>query len=121
MGKRMSPGIDLEELLGAKQRAKDRAKLFAMLVFGVVERLESGSLSPEQSIREFFGAKNCLFVSERMKSRLANEVMGIGVQLDDLFRILPPSTAKRAFKQNLESIRSLCHRLLKHRQPAAAK
>jgi hypothetical protein len=93
-------------------KAGEQLRVFATIALGVVESLENGVLTAENSVRDFFNAENCLFVKNRLKDKVASEIMGRGVQLPDLFDALPPETAHREFQRELEKIRSLSLRLL---------
>ena len=69
---------------------------FALLNLGLVEPLAGGSISAD-ALRIFFHAENCLFVRQRLRDRIADEVMSHGAQLPDLFDALPAQEARREF------------------------
>jgi hypothetical protein len=109
----MSQTVRLEELLSAAERTPaGRRAVFALLSLGVVEALASGVLTPTEATRQFFNGENCLYVRKKLRGRLADDVMSRGVQLSDLFDILPPEQANAAFRRELEAMREHCRRLL---------
>lgn len=57
---------------------------------------------------------NCLFVSQSLNSQDADAIMSHGVQLADLFDILPPKEAQREFQRELAVMYSRCLTLLEH-------
>jgi hypothetical protein len=111
-------GVDLQSIL--KDTNSARQATFALLVLGVVDSISTGVLSTGDAVRNFFTADNCLFVKRRLKSRIADEIMGRGVQLTDLFDALPPDEAARELRQELQTIHDLSRALLR-RTPLAAK
>ena len=112
--------IDLSSLLnGADADAPRRLGLFAVLNLGVVELLADGVLSSADATRFFFNAKNCGFVRKKLRSKIADEIMSHGVQLQDLFDVLPSREAQQEFQRELAAIRSLCLRLLEKQKQVA--
>jgi hypothetical protein len=87
-------------------------ELFALLNLGLVQSMVSGVLSAKESIQRFYCAENCLYVKKRLGNREANDIMSRGVQLPDLFDALPTEEAQREFLHELETMRSLCLKLL---------
>jgi hypothetical protein len=98
------------EALSAKQQQP--LALFAVAALGIVDSLAAGSLTPTEAIRAFFHAKNCRFVRSKLRDKRADEIMGRGVQLSDLFDALPTEEAYREFQHELLTIKSLCRELL---------
>jgi hypothetical protein len=96
-----------------------RAAFFALLGLGVVKALDTGILSATEAIQLFFNADNCLFVRRHLRDKVADEIMGRGVQLSDLFDALPPQEASREFRHELERLRSLCLKLLESKRLVA--
>ena len=92
---------------GTPHKGAYQLRVFATVALGVVDSLENGVLTAEDSVREFFNAENCLFVEKRLKNKVASEIMERGVQLPDLFEALAPKTALREFHRELNKIRSL--------------
>jgi len=92
--------------------------LFALLTLGVLESLASGLLSAEEALRLFF-AENCLVVRKQWRDKTADAIMSHGVQLPDLFEVLPLTEAQREFQRELAMMRSLCLRLLEEKQLVA--
>lgn len=93
-------------------------ELFALLNLGLVQSLASGVITPTEAIQGFYYADNCLYIRKHLRSREANAIMSHGVQLPDLFECLSAEEAQRQFLHELETIRSLCLKLLeKERSP----
>lgn len=93
--------------------------LFAVLALGIIDSLAAGALTPTDAIKAFFHAKNCRFVSSKLRDIRADEVMGRGVQLADLFDALPVEEAHREFQHELQAMKTLCHALLLDERIAA--
>ena len=96
--------------LSAKQQQP--AALFAVAALGIVDSLASGSITPTEATRAFFHAKNCRFVRSKLRDKRADEVMGRGVQIADLFDAMPMEEAHREFQHELQAMKALCHELL---------
>ncbi len=105
-------------LTGSGRSPAKRLALFAWLNLGVIESLGSGLITPSDAVRLFFNADNCIFV-RRLLGKTADEIMGRGVQLPDLFEPLPAEDAHREFHHELEMMRSLCRKLLDERKLVA--
>lgn len=114
----MKHSLDLSKLL-TQETAKDRLAVFAMIALGLVESLKRGTLDAEMAVRVFFHAGNCLYVKKQLRSPAANRLMSHGVQLDDLFSILPKKEAAAEFQKELQQMTSLCHRILESKRVAA--
>lgn len=116
----MKNRIDLSMLLAeANGDADRRLGLFALLNLGIVEILASGTLSSADATEFFFNAQNCLYVRKELGDKLADEIMSHGVQLQDLFSVLPEREAQKEFQRELASIRSLCMQLMERRELVA--
>ncbi|KPA11585.1 hypothetical protein MHK_008209 [Candidatus Magnetomorum sp. HK-1] len=87
-------------------------ELFALLNLGIVHSLSSGVLSVTDAIQRFYHAENCIYTQKHFKNSVVSKIMSHGVQLPDIFESLPPNEAQREFFHELESIRSLCIKLL---------
>ena len=87
-------------------------ELFALVNLGLVQSLASGVLSATEAVQHFYNADNCLYVRTHFRNREANAIMSHGVQLPDLFDSLSPEEAQREFCHELETMRSLCLKLL---------
>jgi hypothetical protein len=96
--------------------ATEQQDLFALLNLGLVQSLASGILSPTEAVERFYYADNCFYVQKHFRQKEANAIMSHGVQLPDLFECLPTEEAQREFYHELETIRSLCLRLLEKRR-----
>jgi hypothetical protein len=85
---------------------------FAIFALGILYSLSAGSMTPTEATRSFFHAKNCRYVRSRLRDKRADEVMGRGVQLADLFDVMPVEEAHREFQHELAAMKSLCHELV---------
>ena len=101
--------ILLSESMGSLDRQRE---LFALLNLGIIQSLPSGALSVNDALERFYHADNCLFVRRQFRNRTADAIMGRGVQLPDLFGVLPAGDAQREFSRELEIMRTLCLKLL---------
>jgi len=111
--------IDLSTLLSSETGEIPRQlESFALLSLGVIESLMNGSLRPKDSIPFFFHGQNCRYI-RKLDNKRADEIMGRGVQLADLFDALPSEEALREFERELAVMRGLCARLLKKRRLVA--
>jgi hypothetical protein len=109
----MSNIVQLKSLLGAPNRAPaQQSALFALLCLGIIDSLANGLLSATDALRLFFHAENCSFVRKSLRDKLADKIMSHGVQLPDLFDILPPQETHREFQRELAAMRSFCLKLL---------
>jgi hypothetical protein len=86
--------------------------LFAVAALGIIDSLAAGSMTPTDAIRIFFHAKNCRYVRTKLRDKQADEVMGRGLQIPDLFDAMPIEEAHREFQHELAAMRTLCHELL---------
>ncbi len=87
-------------------------ELFALVNLGLVQSLASGTLSVTEAIKRFYHADNCLYVRKHLRNRESNAITSHGIQLPDLFDCLPPEEAQREFYHELETMRTLCLKLL---------
>jgi hypothetical protein len=112
--------IDLETLLsGTGFSRSEQVLLFALINLGIVESLTSGLVSASDSRQHFFHADNCLFVRKQLRAKVADEIMSHGVQLADLFDVLPADQAQREFTSELARLRNLSLQLLRQKRSAA--
>lgn len=114
----MNDRMALDVILPRSGKPRQRG-LFALISLGVVDSLAAGILTPTNAIRLFFHANNCLFVRTHLRDKIADEIMGRGLQLVDLFDALPPEKAIREFRQELDCMRSLCFKLLEGKRSVA--
>jgi hypothetical protein len=115
----MKHRVDLNTLLSHVTDKDQQLASFALLGLGIVGSLAGGAIGASSAVRLFFHADNCLFVHQELKREIADEIMGRGVQLPDLFTSLPIEEAQRELQRELSSIRSLCLRILEERRIAA--
>ena len=112
--------ISLDSILSGRDKpVEHKLALFAWLNLGIIESLTKQQLKPIEAVRIFFNGENCLFVRRRLRDEIADEIMSRGVQLADLFDILPSDEAQRRFEKELKKIRSLSLSLLEERSLAA--
>ncbi len=105
----MIKSFDLPSL---SARQTQPVALFAVAALGILDSLAAGSMTPTEAIQAFFHAKNCRFVRSKLRDRRADEVMGRGAQIADLFDVLPVEEAHREFQHELSAMKALCHELL---------
>jgi hypothetical protein len=101
--------VVLSELNGSLAR---QLKLFALVNLGLVQSMASGVLTPTEAVERFYHTGNCLYVQKHLRKKEAHLIMTRGVQLPDLFDCLPPEEAQRELYHELETMRSLCLKLL---------
>ena len=70
-------------------------------------------------MRCFLHAENCLFVQKNLKENIADQIMSHGVQLPDLFDVLPVEATQREFQRELTTMHSLCLKLIEDKRIAA--
>ncbi len=100
-------------------RMKRTASPSAYVNLGLIESLANGLVSASEAVRHFYHADNCLFVRKSLKDKTADRIMSHGVQLPDLFDLLPPGRAQRQFLHELATMRSLCLQLQESQQKVA--
>ena len=116
----MKTAIRLESLLTNDDQSPERQlAVFAYVQLGVIDSLASGLLSVSDAVRVFYNADNCLFVRKRLEDKMADKLMSHGVQLPDLFTVLPIEEAHRQFQHELAEMRTLCLKLLEERRLVA--
>ena len=116
----MANQIDLHTLFAnTDSTPAQQRSVFALSNLGILESLANGSISATDAIELFFHADNCLFVHNQLRDRTANQIMSQGVQLPDLFMVLPQQDAQREFQRELTALRALCLSMLEE-QPVAA-
>ena len=101
--------ILLSEHRGARAQ---QIEFFAIINLGIVQSLASGALTPADAVQRLYHAANCLYARRTLRSKAANEAMSRGVELPDLFDALGAEEAQREFYRELETIRTLCLKLL---------
>ena len=109
MKRLQSVNIVLSELSGSPSQ---KLELFALVNLGLMQSLASGVLTPTDAISRFYHAENCRYVKLHYRQKEAQEIMSRGIQLADLFESLAPEEAQREFYRELETMRSLCLRIL---------
>jgi hypothetical protein len=99
-------------LSDASDDLPQQLELFALVHLGLVQSLARGVLSATEAVQRFYNSDNCLYVHRHLRNHEANAIMSHGVQLPDLFDSLSPEEAQREFYRELETMRSLCLKLL---------
>jgi hypothetical protein len=116
----MNDDLRLESLLSTSNKStSDQIALFAFLNLGFIETLANGLVSPTEAVKHFYYADNSLFVRKTLKDKTADRVMSHGVQLPDLFDVLPLEEAQREFLHELATMRLLCLQLLEKKRRVA--
>jgi hypothetical protein len=120
IGVAMESTIRLNAILTvASDSPEGRLSIFAVVTLGIIESLANGSLSTKDVVLLFFNADNCVHVRKHLKDKLADRIMSHGVQLPDLFDVLPAEEAQRQFLHELNVMRSLCFQLIDKARVAA--
>lgn len=112
--------MHLESLLaeaGAKE--SQQLALFAILNLGVIESVASGTMTASDAVRLIYHAENCRHVRDHFPAKIADRIMSHGVQLPDLVDALPAEEAHRELRRELETMRSLCLKILEKKKRAA--
>lgn len=118
--RKKSNRISLKTLLSDPDKTvNQKLALFAWLNLGIIESLARGQLTPADALHIFFNGENCRFVRSELADRNADAVMSCGVQLPDLFDVLPPDKAQHEFERELAAMRSLCVSILEQKRLAA--
>ena len=116
----MNNSMSLQTLLEASGGTPaQKLALFALLTLGIIESLANGVLSATNVLRVFFHTENSLFVRNQLRDATADAIMSHGVQLPDLFDILPTEEAHREFQRELATMRALCLKLLEEKRLVA--
>lgn len=109
-----TPTFKLEKMLAQSGRSrKQKLAALATLNLGIIGALSSEAMELTEATVAFFNGENCLWVHRQLKCAAADEIMSRGVQLADLFDVLPPAKAKVEYFKELEAIRRLCVKLLR--------
>ena len=111
--------IDLRVLLSHTSDGNERLTSFALFCLGMIESLTSGAIGASGAVEMFFHADNCQFVRKELRQKDADKIMSHGVQLGDLFDILPVEDAQREFQRELATMHALCLELLEADRIAA--
>lgn len=115
----MKQRVDLHTLLSQAVDKDQQTASFALLSLGVIESLVGGAMTASNAVKLFFNADNCLFVRKQLRQKPAEEIMSRGVQLPDIFDVLPAEKAQQEFQRELAAMRLLCLKILGDRQLAA--
>lgn len=117
---RKSNRISLRTVLSDPEKgAEQKLALFAWINLGIVESLTTGHLTPIDAVQLFFNGENCLLVRQELADENADAIMSRGVQLPDVFDVLPANEAQQELQRELLTIRTLCLNILEHRRLAA--
>jgi hypothetical protein len=115
----MKQRVDIEVLLSHYGSEAQRLASFALLTLGVVESLAAGAITIPAAVEVYFHADNCLYVRRQLRHEVADDIMGRGVQLPDLFDALPVDEAQQEFQREIVTMRTLCLALLNDQRLAA--
>lgn len=102
-----TPRLELKRVLSGTD---NRLAALATVNLLVIELLAAGALDVGEATGVFYNADNCAYV-RRLKSPVADELIGRGVQLADLFDALSQSRARLEFRKELQIMRRLCKQL----------
>jgi len=112
--------MKLQEILTHEKFSREHnLGVFALLVLGILDSLVYGQIDTTDAIRLFFHVDNALYVRRYLKSKAAEEIMSRGVQLDDIFEILPPAESNRQFQLEVARMRTVCQKLINRKRLVA--
>ena len=115
----MTERIILETVLPKAGKSQaDQFRFFGLICLGLLESLDNGLTSAVDAVQDFFHADNCLFI-RKQRNKVADEIMSRGIQLPDLFDVLPLAESQREFKREITKMRALCLQLLERKKSVA--
>lgn len=103
--------LDLDGILDGLEKSQKLA-VFGALNLAMVQSIDSKGTSLGDVIAGFYNAANCLYVKRSFRHKDADELMSRGVQLADLFDVLPRRQAEAELKREKEVMRGICYKLL---------
>jgi hypothetical protein len=103
--------LDLQSILSGLERPQKLA-VFAGLNLAMLASIDSKGRALADVTAGFYNAANCLYVKRSIKHKNADELMSRGVQLLDLFAILPRRRAEAELKSEKNAMRAICYKLL---------
>jgi hypothetical protein len=116
----MNEIIYLKTIFSEVERTpEENLEIFALLNLGILESLNHGLITVSDALHTFFHAENSLLVRQYLHDQTADEIMSRGVQLPDLFTILPLEEAQREFQREMAKLQALCLNLLEPEMVAA--
>lgn len=85
--------LHLDQILAGLERAQ-KLTVFAALNLAMVQSIDRRGAALGDVTAGFYNAKNCLYVKRSLRQKDAEELMSRGVQLADLFDVLPRKQAE---------------------------
>jgi len=86
---------------------------FVVLNLQLIQSLEEEKMTADGAVLFFYNADNCLYVKRIFKGNAdAQDLMARGIQLPDLFTVLPVAKARKEFRKELKIMRAASRRLL---------
>lgn len=103
--------LQLDRILKGLEKRQKLAVL-AALNLAMVNSIDSKGTQLDDITAGFYNAANCLYVKRSLRSKDADELMSRGVQLADLFDLLPRRQAEAELKRERSVMLTLCQKLL---------
>lgn len=103
--------LDLPSILSGLEKSQKLA-VFAGLNLAMLASIDAKGKALSEITAGFYNATNCQYVKRSIKHKEADELMSRGVQLSDLFEVLPRRTAEAELKVEKNAMRAICYKLL---------
>lgn len=103
--------LHLEHILGGLDKPQKLA-VFAALNLAMVQSIHSKGSGLGEVTAGFYNSTNGLYVKRSLRNKDAEELMSRGVQLADLFEVLPRRQAEAELKRERNAMRIICYKLL---------
>lgn len=103
--------LRLGHILHGLEKAQ-KLTVFGALNLAMVQSIDSKGASLGDVTAGFYNAANCLYVKRSLRHKDADELMSRGVQLADLFEVLPRRQAEVELKCEKDAMRAICYKLL---------
>jgi hypothetical protein len=103
--------LSLARILKRLEEAQ-RLAVFAGLNLAMLQSVDSKGQALRDITAGFYNVANCLYVKRSFRQSDADELMSRGVQLADLFDVLPRKQAESELKREKNAMRAICYKLL---------
>jgi hypothetical protein len=103
--------LQLDRILDGLDKGQ-RLAVFAALNLAMVQSIDRKGASLGDVTAGFYNGSNCLYVKRSLRQKDADELMSRGVQLADLFEVLPRRQAEAELKREKDAMRAICYKLL---------
>jgi hypothetical protein len=103
--------LDLKRILNGLDKPRKLA-VFAGLNLAMLHSIDNKGAALPDITAGFYNVANCLYVRRSLKHNEADELMSRGVQLADLFDVLPRKQAEAELKRERSAMRLICYKLL---------